>query len=233
MTGHILSFLFVVQFGPSQYSDYISLPLYFTLYTHFSFSYVNAYGDVCILCAIFSSSNESPYKTRSLDLNSSPFCLLFVWQLKIHWKHFSTYSVTGLTAVAMDVAVPRTNIREDSNGNPVLSFYVQFSSSVFLSADTLAAAVMVSSYCSSVCKCYNYIVLIRCSWVQIHWILLSRLIHENEPYIPFLHVILYTFASFLFVIKLHYTPCAYSITLLFMLTMCMYISGFCLISLFC
>ena len=46
-------------------------------------------------------------------------------------------------AVAMDVAVPRTNIREDVRGNPVLSFYVQFSSSVFLSADTLAAAVMV------------------------------------------------------------------------------------------
>ena len=43
----------------------------------------------------------------------------------------------------MDVAVPRTNIREDTNGNPVLSFYVQFSSSVFLSADTLATAVMV------------------------------------------------------------------------------------------
>ena len=60
----------------------------------------------------------------------------------------SLCSVTGLTAVAMDVAVPRTNIREDSNGNPVLSFYVQFSSSVFLSADTLAVAVMVSSYTS-------------------------------------------------------------------------------------
>ena len=57
-------------------------------------------------------------------------------------------SVTGLTAVAMDVAVPRTNIREDSKGNPVLFFYVQFSSSAFLSADTLATAVMVSSYCS-------------------------------------------------------------------------------------
>ena len=74
-------------------------------------------------------------------------------------KTYSTCSVTGLTAVAMDVAVPRTNIREDSNGNPVLSFYVQFSSSVFLSADTLAAAVMVSSCCSSVCKCYNYIIV--------------------------------------------------------------------------
>ena len=60
----------------------------------------------------------------------------------------SLCSVTGLTAVAMDVAVPRTNIREDSNGNPVLFFYVQFSSSVFLSADTLAVAVMVSSYTS-------------------------------------------------------------------------------------
>ena len=46
-------------------------------------------------------------------------------------------------AVAMDVAVPRTNIREDARGNPVLSFYVQFSSSVFLSADSLATAVMV------------------------------------------------------------------------------------------
>ena len=45
--------------------------------------------------------------------------------------------------MAKDVAVPRTNIREDSNGNPVLSFYVQFSSSVFLSADTLATAVKV------------------------------------------------------------------------------------------
>ena len=57
-------------------------------------------------------------------------------------------SVTGLMAVATNVAVPRTNIREDARGNPVLSFYVQFSSSVFLSADTLAIAVMVSSYCS-------------------------------------------------------------------------------------
>ena len=57
-------------------------------------------------------------------------------------------SVSGLMAVAMDVAVPRTNIREDSSGNPVLFFYVQFSSSVFLSADTLATAVMVSSDCS-------------------------------------------------------------------------------------
>ena len=45
----------------------------------------------------------------------------------------------------MDVAVPRTNIREDANGNPVLSFYVQFSSSVFLSANTLAAAVKVGN----------------------------------------------------------------------------------------
>ena len=60
----------------------------------------------------------------------------------------SPCSVTRLTAVAMDVAVPRTNIREDANGNPVLFFYVQFSSSVFLSADTLATAVMVGSYCS-------------------------------------------------------------------------------------
>ena len=69
-------------------------------------------------------------------------------------------SVSGLMAVAMDVAVPRTNIREDSSGNPVLSFYVQFSSSIFLSADTLAAAVMVSSYCSSVCKFHNYTVFL-------------------------------------------------------------------------
>ena len=43
----------------------------------------------------------------------------------------------------MDVAVPSTRIKEDSIGNPVLSFYVQFSSSVFLSADSLATAVMV------------------------------------------------------------------------------------------
>ena len=43
----------------------------------------------------------------------------------------------------MDVAVPRTNIREDARGNPVLSFYVQFSSSIFLSAGTLATAVKV------------------------------------------------------------------------------------------
>ena len=57
-------------------------------------------------------------------------------------------SVNGLMAVATNVAVPRTNIREDARGNPVLSFYVQFSSSVFLSADSLATAVMVSSYCS-------------------------------------------------------------------------------------
>ena len=60
-------------------------------------------------------------------------------------ENIFTCSVTGLTAVAMDVAVPRTNIREDSNGNPVLSFYVQFSSSVFLSADTLATAVKVDT----------------------------------------------------------------------------------------
>ena len=57
-------------------------------------------------------------------------------------------SVNGLTAVATNVAVPRTNIREDARGNPVLTFYVQFSSSLFLSADTLDAAIMVSSYCS-------------------------------------------------------------------------------------
>ena len=52
-------------------------------------------------------------------------------------------SVNGLTAVATNVAVPRTNIREDARGNPVLSFYVQFSSSIFLSAGTLATAVKV------------------------------------------------------------------------------------------
>ena len=34
------------------------------------------------------------------------------------------------------------------------------------------------------------------------------------------------FASFLFIIELYYTPCAYSITLISMLTMCMYISGY-------
>ena len=72
----------------------------------------------------------------------------------------SPCSVTGLTAVAMDVAVPRTNIREDSSGNPVLFFYVQLGSSVFLSADALATAVMVRSYCSSVSKCYNYTVFL-------------------------------------------------------------------------
>ena len=72
----------------------------------------------------------------------------------------SPYSVTGLTAVAVDVAVPRTNIREDSIGNPVLFFYVQFSSSLFLSADTLATAVMVSSY-FSVCKFFDFTVLMR------------------------------------------------------------------------
>ena len=54
----------------------------------------------------------------------------------------------------MNVAVPRTRIKEDSIGNPVLSFYVQFSSSVFLSAYTLATAVMVSSYCMvGIVKC--------------------------------------------------------------------------------
>ena len=73
----------------------------------------------------------------------------------------SPCSVTGLTAVAMDVAVPRTNIREDSSGNPVLSFYVQFSSSVFLSADTLATAVMVRSYCSPLCVNIIITVIIR------------------------------------------------------------------------
>ena len=101
----------------------------------------------CAQCLVV-VRNHKNFELEQLTI----FDLLFVWKYfllifflqwfkNVNW--IVSCSVTGLTAVAMDVAVPRTNIREDARGNPVLSFYVQFSSSIFLSAGTLATAVKV------------------------------------------------------------------------------------------
>ena len=127
------------------------IPLFYTLY--FFFSSANAYG-MFVLSASCVQLDRSNSISRSLELSSPQFCLPAVcltrnpmetsWFKNVNW--IFACSVTGLTAVAMNVAVPRTNIREDANGNPVLSFYVQFSSSVFLSADTLAAVIRVSMW---------------------------------------------------------------------------------------
>ena len=56
-------------------------------------------------------------------------------------------SVTGLRIQPQDVAVVRSE--EDSNGNPIVSIYVQIDSSAFLLQASLAAAVMV-------CPCEAY-----------------------------------------------------------------------------
>ncbi len=57
----------------------------------------------------------------------------------------SICSVTGVSAQPGSVAVPRAGIGEDASGNPVLRFYVQFSPTLFLTAESLAAAVEVGS----------------------------------------------------------------------------------------
>ena len=130
------------------------LPLYCTIYcTLFLFSYSDTQGllvmsTYCVQCLIVGITRTWTARhvcfAVCLSINVMKISRLnSVW---INWNF--RCSVTGLTVAAMDVAVPRTNIREDARGNPVLSFYVQFSSSVFLSADTLATAVMVSSYFS-------------------------------------------------------------------------------------
>ena len=51
------------------------------------------------------------------------------------------YSVTGLIIQSQDVAVVHSEV--DSNGNPIVSIYVQFNSSAFLLQASLTAAVMM------------------------------------------------------------------------------------------
>ncbi len=57
----------------------------------------------------------------------------------------SVCSAPGVKAEPGNVAVPKTSIGKDSSGNPVLSFFVQLSPSLFLTAETLATAVEVGS----------------------------------------------------------------------------------------